>query len=367
VRKGTFFMKGAGLQKSAGSATSDALLLIAIAGFGFMLVTGSGYSHLGSETGWRLIERTWERSSAAVTDFFGARWFSAPKPSTRRVESPETEPESYSVQAGDTLIRIAEVHGVTLDALVSINHIEDPDRLKLGGTILIPETDPTLREAARAPLVAPLQAEREIPVETDTEVQEPPAEPRGDIEIAADALDRLLSALMIEGWRDGFVGNGFENATWTSVAAAPPRTDLRAVDGLLALAEDELHSAYFENALETSQTALRMLEREDDPNNANPRRARLEVLRATAHTAFGHSRAAHLSFQRALESDPDLVLDSACNSPKVLHAFGEACLAALPDRELACRASGRVSQRPERAELGDRAAAQNLNGGVEPG
>ena len=154
-------MNGAGPPKSAGSATSDALLLIAIAGFGFMLVTGSGYSHLGSETGWRLIARTWERSSAAVTESLGASWFSAPKPPTTRVESPKTEPASHSVQPGDTLSRIAEVHGVTIDALISINRIEDPDRLSVGGTILIPATGPTLREAALAPLVAPLQAERE--------------------------------------------------------------------------------------------------------------------------------------------------------------------------------------------------------------
>jgi LysM repeat protein len=360
-------MKGADRQKSAGSATSDALMLAAIVGFGFMLITGSGFSRLGSGTGWHSLERTLVRNLAAVTEFFGASWASVSRPSTRRVESPESgHRASYAVRLGDTLSGIAETHGVPLDALVSINRIGDPDRLAVGVTILIPEDDPTLGETALAPLVAPLQAEPEIPVETHTEIQEQAADSRGGIEIAADALDRLLSGLGIEGWGDGVVGSSVGNGMGTTVAAAP-HTDLRAVDGLLALAEDELHSAYFQNALETSQTALRLLELEDDPSRANPRRARLEVLRATAYTAFGHSRAARLSFERALESDPDLVLDSARYSPKVLSAFGKACLDAPPGRELACRSSGRDDERPERAEPGARAGAQNLHGGVEPG
>jgi LysM repeat protein len=361
-------MKDADRQKSTGSTTSDALILVAIAGLGYALITGSDFSRLGSGIGWHSIERTWERNLAAVTEFLGASRASVPKRSARQVESSESgHRASYAVRLGDTLSGIAEAHGVTLDALVSINRIGDPDRLVVGVTILIPETDPTLREAALAPVVEPLQAEREISVETQTELQAQPAESRGGIEIAADALDRLLRGLRIEGWGDGFVGGGIGNGMWTTDAAATPHTDLRAVDGLLALAEDELHGAYFQNALETSQTALRLLELEDDPNRANPRRARLEVFRATAHTAFGNSRAALLSFERALESDPNLVLDSARYSPKVLRAFGKACLEAPPSRELACRSSGRDGERPERAAPGDRIGAQSLHGDVEPG
>ena len=54
----------------------------------------------------------------------------------------ETEPpadgESYVIQAGDTLEAIAERFGTTVDELVSLNSIQDPDRIYVGATLQIP-------------------------------------------------------------------------------------------------------------------------------------------------------------------------------------------------------------------------------------
>ncbi|HVU11819.1 MAG TPA: LysM peptidoglycan-binding domain-containing protein [Phototrophicaceae bacterium] len=51
-----------------------------------------------------------------------------------------TDPPSfnYTVQAGDTLNQIASDNGVTLDDLVSLNNIADPDNLSVGQVIMLP-------------------------------------------------------------------------------------------------------------------------------------------------------------------------------------------------------------------------------------
>lgn len=60
------------------------------------------------------------------------------------------------------------------------------------------------------------------------------------------------------------------------------------------------------------------------------RRVRLELLSATAQLALGDERAARESLIRAIESQPDLVLDPEKTPPKVMRAL-----------ELARRAAGR--------------------------
>lgn len=46
--------------------------------------------------------------------------------------------ETYVVQAGDTLAEIAAVYGVTLDALVEANNIENIDVIEVGQVLIIP-------------------------------------------------------------------------------------------------------------------------------------------------------------------------------------------------------------------------------------
>ena len=54
--------------------------------------------------------------------------------------TPTPEPVIYIVQQGDTLGAIAQEYGVTVDALVEANNLEDPNRLSIGQRLIIPLT-----------------------------------------------------------------------------------------------------------------------------------------------------------------------------------------------------------------------------------
>ncbi|MYJ13330.1 MAG: LysM peptidoglycan-binding domain-containing protein, partial [Acidimicrobiia bacterium] len=44
----------------------------------------------------------------------------------------------YTIQSGDTLYSIAQQFGVTLDDLVALNNIENPDSIRAGDQLFIP-------------------------------------------------------------------------------------------------------------------------------------------------------------------------------------------------------------------------------------
>jgi LysM repeat protein len=109
--------------------------------------------------------------------------------------------------------------------------------------------------------------------------------------------------------------------------------DSDAVDAaaLIDRCEAELRAARFEQALASaSEARVRMDARNDVADN--PDRVRLEIASATAYVALGQNDAALESFERALIADPNLVLDAALTSPKVLAVFRAARRHAPPTR-----------------------------------
>ena len=89
---------------------------------------------------------------------------------------------------------------------------------------------------------------------------------------------------------------------------------------LLDRCEAELRAAHFEQALASASEARDRIDARNDAAD-NPGRVRLEVASATAYVALGQNDAALESLERALIADPDLELDPALTSPKVLAVF----------------------------------------------
>ncbi|HSM57570.1 MAG TPA: LysM peptidoglycan-binding domain-containing protein [Candidatus Sulfomarinibacteraceae bacterium] len=52
--------------------------------------------------------------------------------------APDPTPITYEVQPGDTLVRISERFGVSIQAIVQANGIANPDRIQPGDVIVIP-------------------------------------------------------------------------------------------------------------------------------------------------------------------------------------------------------------------------------------
>jgi len=114
-------------------------------------------------------------------------------------------------------------------------------------------------------------------------------------------------------------------------AAAKPTFDVEAqlegersespeITALLDRCEAELRGARFEQALASAEEARELIEAREGPGGDRGR-ARLEVASATAYVALGQNDAALESLERALVADPDLELDPALTSPKVLAVF----------------------------------------------
>lgn len=49
-----------------------------------------------------------------------------------------TKTVTHTVQAGETLIVIAQIYGVTVEDILTFNHLEDPNMLRVGQELLIP-------------------------------------------------------------------------------------------------------------------------------------------------------------------------------------------------------------------------------------
>ncbi len=106
-----------------------------------------------------------------------------------------------------------------------------------------------------------------------------------------------------------------------AVAAPKKPLDLGPIDRALSEAESELNQARFARAVELTEQTRRELEGRSDSPDLRDRRARLEVIAATALVALGRSEDAGESFARALRADPELELDPNSTPPKIRRLF----------------------------------------------
>jgi len=75
---------------------------------------------------------------------------SLPTASVAPTEAPAATPITYTVQAGDTMSRIAKKFGVNLADLIAANAttLPDPDKLQIGDVLVIPTAAPSELPAA---------------------------------------------------------------------------------------------------------------------------------------------------------------------------------------------------------------------------
>lgn len=243
---------------------SDIPTFLVIATLGFLLTYLLGFFQPASSFDARLAQLTSLPGQLAErVARYGVGLASPPAESV-----PEPAELHYRVRAGDTLSRIAEAHDVSLRALAERNRLRDPDRLEIGEVLTIPGVSP--------PAVASVSAA-------------PPA----PAPVAAPASPPAAA----------------EQATHDA-------REMQSVEELLLLAEEELRSAQFDEAFHSAKAAEWLLVGVDDPGSA-PQRARLEVVRATVHSAYGKEAEARSSFERALDANPALELDPASSPPKL--------------------------------------------------
>lgn len=101
----------------------------------------------------------------------------AAAPAPAAPAAPTADGTTYVVQAGDSLSRIAARHGVTTAALSAANNISDPNMIRVGQTLVIPNGDApapgTERPAPTRPAPAPAPAPAEPEVETPAPAPSP--------------------------------------------------------------------------------------------------------------------------------------------------------------------------------------------------
>jgi tetratricopeptide (TPR) repeat protein len=89
---------------------------------------------------------------------------------------------------------------------------------------------------------------------------------------------------------------------------------------LLDDSELRLREARYESALELAESARAALNAQQAASN-DPRRVRVQLVKATAYVALGRTDEALDSLERALLADPNLELDPAVTSPKLMAVF----------------------------------------------
>ena len=114
-------------------------------------------------------------------------------------------------------------------------------------------------------------------------------------------------------------------------AAAPAgAVDFATPDARLRDLEGLLEEGHFRTVIAVAKSTRQALAALGEAPGTGARRARLEVLVATAEVALGRNASARASFRRALDATPGLALDESTTSPKVLKVLDSARARSAP-------------------------------------
>ncbi|HEU4429441.1 MAG TPA: LysM peptidoglycan-binding domain-containing protein [Myxococcota bacterium] len=209
----------------------------------------------------------------------------APAPPTARATPPGWQ--TYRVQPGDTLVRIAACHGATVDDIVRENAIYDRDRIVVGWSLRVPGQDLCDGEA---PAIAAVQRARAAT----------PASPQAANERAADPAKTARG----------------EEATSNAVAGRDPRAQQ-----LLDTARADYDAALFDAALRGAEAAAAALARSPRSAGTDAQRARAHLLAGMAAAGLEERERALTEFEHAFALDPDAELAPEDRSPRLLELF----------------------------------------------
>lgn len=144
------------------------------------LVAGSGFGELGFRQ--PMLEPALVEASATVAAPATATPAPAAAESTATPAPVATAAlDSYTVQAGDSLAKIAQRLGLSVQALAAYNQIDDPGTILVGQVLQVPPSDYVI-PTREAPTAAPAPAATDTPVTaapTEAAPTPPPAQPAG--------------------------------------------------------------------------------------------------------------------------------------------------------------------------------------------
>ncbi|MCP5066621.1 MAG: LysM peptidoglycan-binding domain-containing protein, partial [bacterium] len=214
------------------------------------------------------------------------------------VRVPDPESRTYRVRRGETLWRIAQRHGIAVSELAAMNGMQEPERIRAGRVIQIPDDMPSQECVCESPVPT------EIAIPEPVECEAPPAPVLPPVECEAPPVPAL-----------------------PPVAAPPPvqvsAMSYVAIDSVLGVGDGYLDSARFEEAIDMADLGLDLLGEFWIRDDAGPRIARAELLRGIAHVALERPSEGRASFRAALRVEPEIMV-GADASPKVQEIFDSA-------------------------------------------
>ena len=234
-----------------------------------------------------------------------ARRAAPPPPLPKVVEPPPAPPREVAAAASQSAAPAGteETPRTAPPAREDAARTAPPAREDAARTAPPAREDALPQVSARPPAAAPADRPPRAPA-PDPPVAPPPAEPR----------ERTVAAVA--------------RPAPEPVAPAPPAPAVSAppsaeTAGRLAEAEASLAGARFEETLVWAREGRAALADREDPA-ARRAQAQLEVLGGAAALALGQDEEAAGHFRRARALDPDIALDPARHSPKVIRAFSAA-------------------------------------------
>ena len=242
------------------------------------------------------------------------------------LELPEGPPLTYTIRPGDSLSRIAQWTGLTIDALAEANQLANADRIRVGTVLRLPAGAKTgCPPPARRRTVAERPSPVPDPVSDGMPAQAAPTEPDAATQTANDDASEKLAATPNAASAAGPKGSGTADTELAPV--------VRLAEARLVLAEHYYEAGDYTRALTEADAIATWTPvgasdgaAADGAGDERLRglRGQAEILAGLSQIGLGDAAAAAARFAAAQHLDPTAALDPQQHSPKVLELWNGA-------------------------------------------